>query len=182
LKLGGDIGGWLEALPERVVFLSSGDESYCHGNSRCPTRADGMPNSHYLNPSYNEPQPGAVPFDAAVTEWLTTLSAEALHGRATEALPQALSCGFDGKILLHGMFGGTEGKDGDVSRWLPSCVYYGRPVYYVRSACVPIRLRSATLVCLACRRDQGMLTAVWTAAPSPPRLWPNHYIVNHRTT
>ena len=94
-----------------------------------------------------------------MTEWLTTLSAEALLGRATTALPQALSCGFDGKILLHGMFGGAEGKDGDGSRWLPSCVYYGRPVYYVRSACAPIRLRSAAFVCLACRRDQGMLTA-----------------------
>jgi aromatic ring-opening dioxygenase LigB subunit len=138
LQMGADIGTYLESLPERVVFLSSGDESHMHGNSRCPLLPDGQQDKRYLNPQYPNPSPMAEPFDAAVTKWLGTLQAEALLATAVGVLPEALACGFDGKVLLHGLFGGDDKKDGDVRQWRPSCIAYGRPVYY------------------------GMVTAVWT--------------------
>jgi aromatic ring-opening dioxygenase LigB subunit len=143
IELGKNLGAWLDALPERAFFLSSGDESHCHGNSRCPTLPDGSADQRYVNPKYSDPRPMAAPFDSDIQEWLATLSCDALVSRARDKLPEALSCGFDGKVILHGMLGGGLATDGDTGRWVPRALHYGCPAYC------------------------GMVTAVWT--PPPPR-------------
>jgi len=86
LRLGGALSARLEAMPHRVALLTSADLAHTH-----------LPSGPY---GYSA---AAAPFDAAVGRWAATLHDEPLLSAARALVPRALSCGYPGLVLLHGM-------------------------------------------------------------------------------
>jgi aromatic ring-opening dioxygenase LigB subunit len=88
---------WIDARPERVAVVISGDMSHTH-------RFDG--------PYGYSDQSSA--FDAAVGRWAADPchQAASLLEEARSLQPKAMSCGFTGMVLLHGML--CSGDDDDM--------------------------------------------------------------------
>jgi aromatic ring-opening dioxygenase LigB subunit len=93
VALGRDFRTWIDARPERVAVVISGDMSHTH-------RPDG--------PYGYSDQSSA--FDAAVGRWAADPchQAASLLEEARFLQPKALSCGFTGMVLLHGMLCGGD--------------------------------------------------------------------------
>ena len=88
ISMGSYLRGWMEALPLRIGVVISGDMSHTH-------QATGP--YGYSNAS--------APFDEAVENWAfhpNKLSAS-LMSEAKYLQPRAMSCGFTGLVLLHGI-------------------------------------------------------------------------------
>lgn len=66
------------------------------------------------------------PFDLACGSWASTLSPAPLLQTATALVDRALSCGFTGLVMLHGLL--TEA--GGPSTWQPALWALGHPTYY----------------------------------------------------
>eukprot|EP00823_Brevimastigomonas_motovehiculus_P007014 TRINITY_DN6033_c0_g1_i1.p1 TRINITY_DN6033_c0_g1~~TRINITY_DN6033_c0_g1_i1.p1 ORF type:complete len:326 (-),score=43.60 TRINITY_DN6033_c0_g1_i1:251-1183(-) len=107
LALGKELYSFLDALPQRVVVVISCDLAHTH-------RDDG-PYGY---------SPAAVPFDRACVKWASTLKQEFLIGEAASYVNDALSCGYTGLVMLHGMLA-SSGK-----QWKTSNVTYAPPTYY----------------------------------------------------
>jgi aromatic ring-opening dioxygenase LigB subunit len=102
LHLGRRLFQWMEGQPlVRWGVLVSADLAHTH-------RADGP----Y---GYSE---AAVPFDAVIGHWAQNPCphGRALLDRAAHLQPAALSCGFTGMVLLHGMMCGDERDAATVAR------------------------------------------------------------------
>lgn len=95
VELGRIFRMWVDARPERVAVVISGDMSHTH-------RSDG-PNGYSDQSSA---------FDAAVGRWAADpcRQAASLLEKARFLQPKALSCGFTGMVILHGML--CSGDDG----------------------------------------------------------------------
>jgi hypothetical protein len=75
LRTGAEIRHWANQRTERIVFLGSVDLAHGHGNARCPESPDGSgPDPRYRNPRYEQPLPGAEPFDEAM-QWVACADA-----------------------------------------------------------------------------------------------------------
>jgi aromatic ring-opening dioxygenase LigB subunit len=99
VALGRMLRKWIDARPERVAVVISGDMSHTH-------RPDGP---------YGYSEMSAV-FDAAVGRWAADPchQAHSLLEEARSLQPEVLSCGFTGMMLLHGMLcSGDEDEDDD---------------------------------------------------------------------
>jgi hypothetical protein len=104
LRLGQVVGDWLDALPASVAVVISGDLSHVHQDSG--------------------PYGGGAPaiaqqMDAALGQWASNPCHEAssLLNTAAALQPKALSCGFTGFVLLHGMLcGGSDNESTTRSR------------------------------------------------------------------
>ncbi|MGK3761283.1 MAG: aromatic ring-opening dioxygenase LigB subunit [Bacillariaceae sp.] len=99
LQIGADIMEWAENRPERIGMVVSGDLSHTH-----------LSNGPY---GYSN---ASAPFDKAIGRWAGTGgykdedddpchpgATSALLKRAKELQPNAMSCGFTGYVLWHGM-------------------------------------------------------------------------------
>ncbi|KAL4428144.1 hypothetical protein ABPG75_002233 [Micractinium tetrahymenae] len=86
LDMGMALWDALEALPQRVAVLVSGDLAHTHD----PAGPYGFSKD-------------AAPFDAAVGRWADSLRADELLGEAARRQHGAKSCGFLGMVMLHGM-------------------------------------------------------------------------------
>lgn len=88
LQVGADIAQFFEQIPEKVVVIISSDLAHTHS-------ADGP----Y---GYSE---AAQPFDDAIGQWISDIDANAnsLLVTARDLSSKALSCGFTGLVMLHGM-------------------------------------------------------------------------------
>jgi aromatic ring-opening dioxygenase LigB subunit len=97
VALGRMLRKWIDARPERVAVVISADMSHTH-------RPDGP--YGYSNQS--------AAFDAAVGRWAADPCRQALSllEEARSLQPEALSCGFTGMVLLHGML--CSGDDDNV--------------------------------------------------------------------
>jgi aromatic ring-opening dioxygenase LigB subunit len=93
LQIGSILRDWMEALPERVGVIISGDLSHTH-------QATGP--YGYSNAS--------TPFDNAVQNWAyhPYRFAASLLDEARLLQPRAMSCGYTGLVLLHGILNGNE--------------------------------------------------------------------------
>ena len=111
LRWGEFVRGFLDILPDKVGVVVSGDLSHTH-------RADGP--YGYSNSS--------TPFDTAVGTWAADPCSEvgekALLETARDFQPRALSCGFTGFVMLHGILCSRRGD-----KWL-SNVAVNRNVTY----------------------------------------------------
>jgi aromatic ring-opening dioxygenase LigB subunit len=99
VALGRMLRTWIDARPERVAVVISGDMSHTH-------RPDGP---------YGYSEMSAA-FDAAVGRWAADpcRQAHSLLEEARSLQPEALSCGFTGMVLLHGMLCSGDGDDDDI--------------------------------------------------------------------
>ena len=112
---------WIEQRPERMAVLVSADLSHTH-------RADG-PYGYSA---------ASQPFDDAIQQaWrhgdpCRRQAAEALLQRATALQPQALSCGYTGMVLLHGLLCGRRGslRTRTTPRWVSTVLVDKNVTYY----------------------------------------------------
>ena len=105
IRLGQAIFDWMEQRPERFAVLVSADLSHTH-------RADGP--YGYAAASQR--------FDDYIHKWARydpCHDARALLEHATALQPQALSCGYTGMVLLHGMLCGAGTSTGDLTTSVP---------------------------------------------------------------
>ena len=100
LQLGADLGDVLEAMPQRVAVLISSDLAHTH-----------LASGPY---GYSE---AAVPFDLAIGQWGSTLEDRPLLDTAKSLVASALSCGYTGLVMLHGML--TRSKMAKDNPWQP---------------------------------------------------------------
>lgn len=100
LALGAAVGEQLESMPQRVAVLISSDLAHTHLQS----------GPYGFSPS-------AQPFDEAIGEWAASLADEPLLGRARSLVSSALSCGYTGLVMLHGML--TRSTAFGRDRWRP---------------------------------------------------------------
>jgi aromatic ring-opening dioxygenase LigB subunit len=122
LHLGRRLFQWMEGQPlVRWGVLVSADLAHTH-------RADGP----Y---GYSE---AAVPFDAAIGRWAQNpcVHGRALLDRAAHLQPAALSCGFTGMVLLHGMMCGP------LTQWHTQVLANQNVTYYGMMATVLQRQHS----------------------------------------
>ena len=96
LEVGAAIRTWMEQIPNRIGVLISGDMSHTH-------EASGP--YGYSNTS--------APFDSAVGHWATNPcnNSASLLLKARALQDRAMSCGFTGLVLLHGMLCGDDNND-----------------------------------------------------------------------
>lgn len=109
LRLGAVLGGWAQRAPGNIGLLVSGDLAHTF-------RADGP----Y---GFSE---AAAPFDDAVARWAATLDGEALLTVAAALVPDALSCGFPGLVLMHAALRDAGGACG----FGPRLLVRAAPTYY----------------------------------------------------
>ncbi|GAU90380.1 hypothetical protein RvY_02802 [Ramazzottius varieornatus] len=108
LHLGRSLFLQLDRLKERVVVIISADLAHTH-------QKDG-PYGY---------SPSAQAFDDAIGEWLQTLEPAPLLETAATYVNEALSCGYTGLVLLHGMLS----EDG-LRTWKPNLLINAHPTYY----------------------------------------------------
>jgi len=102
------LGAALEALDKRVAVVISSD----------------LAHTHLASGPYGK-SAAAEPFDLAVGEWGKTLAPAPLLETARSLVPKALSCGYTGLVMLHGMMA-------SVGTWSPlrSPFCLAHPTYY----------------------------------------------------
>merc|ERR1712039_74001 len=111
LQMGATLGEKLESLPMRVVVIISSD----------------LAHTHLASGPYGFSK-AAEPFDLAIAEWARTLNDDALLVKAKSLVGDALSCGYTGLVMLHGIM-----SRADKQRWQP--IHRGpfaiaHPTYY----------------------------------------------------
>lgn len=112
LTVGAALYSYLQALPHRVVVIASTDLAHTH-----------------LNPV--QPYPPctcAGPFDAACGEWAATLNGTKLTVGAAALAQDAMSCGYTGLVMLHGMLAQAP-MNGDAP-FKPELLAIAAPTYY----------------------------------------------------
>lgn len=107
LSLGRALFESLDALSARVLVVVSGDLAHTH-----------LASGPY---GYN---PAAVPFDAALGAWASSLDPAPLLENATALADDAKSCGFTGAVMLHGLLNASCG------RFTPRLLANAAPTYY----------------------------------------------------
>ncbi|XP_005112956.1 protein TTE1956 [Aplysia californica] len=108
LRLGAGLFDYLEKTRKRVVVIISADLAHTH-------QASGP--YGYSNTS--------EPFDLAIGKWASNLDPEALLTTAASLVDRALSCGFTGMVMLHGLM-----ERCGLSSWKPSLRVNHHPSYY----------------------------------------------------
>lgn len=108
LKLGSQLHGLLEPLREKVVVVVSGDMAHTHLSSGP---------YGYSNAS--------EPFDLAVGRWAGSLDPTPLLETAAGLVDRALSCGYTGFVMLHGLL-----EAAGLKLWLPKVFANYHPSYY----------------------------------------------------
>ena len=108
LHLGRSLYLRLHHLKQRVAVIISADLAHTH-------QKDG-PYGYSTS---------AQPFDDAVGVWLKTLDPTALLETAAGYVNEALSCGYTGLVMLHGML-----SEGGLKRWTPKLLINAHPTYY----------------------------------------------------
>lgn len=109
LQLGSTLYELLETLSERVVVIISADLAHTH-------LASGP--YGYSNAS--------GPFDQACGQWASTLNGEALLVTAASYVDRALSCGYTGLVMLHGLMNAER----LTAEWEPHLIANHHPSYY----------------------------------------------------
>ena len=109
LQLGKELYHMLDSLPQRVAMVISGDLAHTHSK-------DG-PYGY---------SPAAEPFDEACGKWVESMSDPPLLREAAGLVDKALSCGFTGFVMLHGML--QEG--GGARAWASRLYANYHPSYY----------------------------------------------------
>ncbi|XP_045216543.2 protein CA_C1420-like isoform X2 [Mercenaria mercenaria] len=107
IQLGNDLFRLLDESPQRIAVIISSDLAHTH-------KADGP--YGYSNASQ--------PFDDAVGKWASTLDFNFLV-KAGTLVDRALSCGYTGLVMLHGMLSHL-----DVSSWTSTVYANLHPSYY----------------------------------------------------
>ena len=100
LALGAALGEQLEAMPQRVAVLVSSDLAHTH-----------LASGPY---GYSA---SAEPFDEAIGAWASTLADAPLLESARSLVADALSCGYTGLVMLHGLL--TRSVAFGRDRWRP---------------------------------------------------------------
>lgn len=147
IGLGAQLYDYLEALTERVVVVVSSDLAHTH-----------LASGPY---GYSAT---AEPFDEAAGAWAATLDAAPLLENATAIVDQALSCGFTGLVMLHGLVRAILP--------LPACP----PAPACAAAPPSLATRRLTApVCMPCRlpRCCPQLERGGGAKAFTPKLWAN---------
>lgn len=108
LRLGGDLYDYLESRKERIAVVISADLAHTH-------KASGP--YGYSNAS--------EPFDLAVGKWAASLDSISLLKTAANLVDRALSCGYTGLVMLHGMLSRLP-----LSSWQPHLYGNYHPSYY----------------------------------------------------
>ena len=115
LSLGRALFESLDALSARVLVVVSGDLAHTH-----------LASGPY---GYN---PAAVPFDAALGAWASSLDPAPLLENATALADDAKSCGFTGAVMLHGLLNASCG------RFTPRLLANAAPTYYGHGGAVRV--------------------------------------------
>jgi aromatic ring-opening dioxygenase LigB subunit len=126
LSIGGHIYNWMEPRPERIAVVISADLSHTH-----------LPDGPY---GYSE---ASAKFDRAVGKWAMDPRRfeESLLKEADFYQPKALSCGFTGLVLLHGILA-ASGFDFEPHIWAnANATYYGMMVATFRRKDQPTALK-----------------------------------------
>lgn len=100
LHAGGEVCKFAQASEKRVFVLYSGDLSHMHGNDKVPCDCHGKQDPKYMNPQYVKAVPEAAAYDGYVGQWAASLRGELLLDKAAKILPKAMSCGYDGFVML----------------------------------------------------------------------------------
>ncbi|XP_021346048.1 uncharacterized protein LOC110445652 [Mizuhopecten yessoensis] len=108
LELGTQLYHYLRALNQTVVVIVSADLAHTH-----------QKNGPY---GYSD---AAEPFDQACGHWAETLDSNSLLTTAAKYVDKALSCGYTGMVMLHGML-----SAGQLSSWIPTLYANYHPSYY----------------------------------------------------
>ena len=114
LKVGQLVGKYLETnVRERVLVVISSDLAHTHSASG----PYGFSNA-------------SEPFDEAIGRWISDPKkhANSLLRTAKDLENRALSCGFTGLVMLHGML--FEGEDDPRPKWTTSLLANAHPTYY----------------------------------------------------
>ncbi|KAK7496001.1 hypothetical protein BaRGS_00012702 [Batillaria attramentaria] len=110
LKLGSSLWGILEELSERVVIIISADLAHTH-----------LASGPYGYSNASEP------FDEACGQWAMDIHKEALLVTAAHYVDRALSCGYTGLVMLHGLL---TADDQTAAQWQPRLLANHHPSYY----------------------------------------------------
>ena len=115
LRVGGILRKWIDGLPERVVVIISSDLAHTH-----------LASGPYGFSNASEP------FDRSVGHWAKDPlgNADALLVTARNLEDRAMSCGFTGLVMLHGMLFGSSGRAGRAPGWDSQLLANGHPTYY----------------------------------------------------
>ncbi|XP_038073874.1 uncharacterized protein LOC119741974 [Patiria miniata] len=108
LHLGAVLHDQLLLLQKRIVVLISADLAHTHDK-----------NGPY---GYST---AAEPFDQACSLWASTLDEAALVSTAAQYVNKALSCGYTGLVMLHGLM-----KEASLDNWMPKVYGNYHPSYY----------------------------------------------------
>ncbi|XP_033634982.1 protein TTE1956-like [Asterias rubens] len=108
LHLGASLHQKLLLLRQRVVVIISADLAHTHDK----------------NGPYGF-SPSAEPFDQACSQWAATLDEEALLKTAAGYVNSALSCGYTGMVMLHGLM-----REASLSSWSSKVYANYHPSYY----------------------------------------------------
>ncbi|XP_069138127.1 protein CA_C1420-like isoform X1 [Argopecten irradians] len=108
LELGCHLYDYLEALEQSVVVMVSADLAHTHDKDGPYGYSD-----------------AAEPFDKACGQWAETLDYTSLLVTAANYVDKALSCGYTGMVMLHGML-----EAGKLSSWIPTLHANYHPSYY----------------------------------------------------
>ena len=114
LRVGAALGRELELLALRVAVVISADLAHTH-----------LASGPY---GYSA---AAEPFDKAVGSWAATLADAPLLVNARTLAADALSCGYTGLVMLHGLF--TRSKIFAPDKWRPMArgpFALAHPTYY----------------------------------------------------
>ena len=113
LEIGAALAEQLEALPQRVAVLISSD----------------LAHTHLASGPYGY-SPSAEPFDLAIGRWASTLADEPLLTTARSLVADALSCGYTGLVMLHGLLTSPTFGRGDWHPMKPQPFALAHPTYY----------------------------------------------------
>ena len=108
LEIGDLLYNYFENLSYRTLIIVSADLAHTH-----------------LNPV--QPYPPcecATTFDNACTNWAITLNSSSLLIDAAAVVDDALSCGYTGMVILHGIISNRNPK------FIPQLLAYAAPTYY----------------------------------------------------
>jgi len=107
IDLGHHLSDYLEQLSQRVAIVVSSDLAHTH-----------------LECGPYGYSPTAEPFDQACGRWARTLDPEPLLITAAGLVDEALSCGYTGLVLLHGILERVNVE------WKPELLANHHPTYY----------------------------------------------------
>ncbi|GFR87174.1 protein CA_C1420-like [Elysia marginata] len=108
LSLGASLYEILEASPKRIAVIVSADLAHTH-----------LASGPYGYSNTSEP------FDKACSRWATTLDRKFLLVQAASIVDKALSCGFTGFVMLHGLM-----EAGGLQTWQSRVLVNHHPSYY----------------------------------------------------